>query len=84
MVFPAATHSFELSKHKVCQSSIPTQPSHIHYLEKHHRRLVDTENPSTEYNSGLYAFTFIKEYHYLLKGFHEVDVVITVLLHLLE
>lgn len=56
----------------------------MHCLVKHHRRVVDTENPRREYNSGLYTFTFIKEYHYLLKGFHEVDVVITVLLHLLE
>lgn len=84
LAFPAATHSFKLSKHKGFQGSTPTQPSHMHYLLKHHRRVVDTENPSTEYKSGLYTFTFIKEYHYLLKGFHEVDVIITVLLNLLE
>lgn len=33
---------------------------------------------------GIQTFTFIEEYHDLLKGFHEVDVVVTVLLHLLE
>lgn len=84
LAFPAATHSFEQSKHKVFQSSTPTQPSHMHSSVQHHKRVVDTENPSTVYNSGFYTFTFIKENHYLLKGFHEVDVVITVLLHLLE
>lgn len=34
--FPAATLSFELSKHKVFQSSTPTQPSHMQYLENVH------------------------------------------------
>lgn len=40
--FTAATCSFELSKHKVFQSSIPTQLSHMQYPENvcfllHHR-----------------------------------------------
>lgn len=32
----------------------------------------------------VWSNTFIKEHHNLLKGFHKVDVIITVLLNLLE